>query len=394
MLRSSSWRMVVAPGGDEWRGDVRHVHRIAELRDVAVVTNPAYSEARAELRHAPEPVPEQEATVPDEPQGGLTIESRSSDSTRNDPTPPGTVEERILDAIRSVPKGESRSLTEAATATPITPPELSTQLWDRLRDAAVVLAERRADHQHERAPDPVAAAGERYLSGAFTTSWTRSPRAIPASTSTRSRRARSRLWCARPPRPSRTQTRTCSRSCSATSRRCSRCGSTASCSSATVRRAFRGCSRRPAWRPSTPAARWSTTTRSSARSACSAARHVPRPYAIAAHPWSATALSRIKAYTAAQSNETLPRPDGVPPMYLTTQVGHDDAEGTASMVVYAPKSIACVRRRDVTFEVDRSQEFSSDAVLIRGKLRATLFLPHLEAVCVISNAPAPDPTAA
>ena len=93
-------------------------------------------------------------------------------------------------------------------------------------------------------------------------------------------------------------------------------------------------------------------------------------------------------------NETLPRPDGVPPMYLTTAVGHDDAEGTAAMVVYAPKSIACVRRRDVTLEVSREQEFSSDAILIRGKLRATLFLPHVEAVCMITNAPAPDPTAA
>jgi phage head maturation protease len=38
-LRAGSWRMVV--GRDEWRGDVRHVHEIAELRDVAVATRPA-----------------------------------------------------------------------------------------------------------------------------------------------------------------------------------------------------------------------------------------------------------------------------------------------------------------------------------------------------------------
>ena len=43
-LQATSWRMVVAR--DEWRGSVRHVHEIAELRDVSVVTSPAYAEAR------------------------------------------------------------------------------------------------------------------------------------------------------------------------------------------------------------------------------------------------------------------------------------------------------------------------------------------------------------
>src|SRR5215207_10666927 len=30
-LRATSWRMVVAPGGDSWDGDVRHVKQIARL---------------------------------------------------------------------------------------------------------------------------------------------------------------------------------------------------------------------------------------------------------------------------------------------------------------------------------------------------------------------------
>ena len=42
-------------GRDEWRGNVRHVHEIAELRDVAVVTNPAYAAAAVEYRAAPQP---------------------------------------------------------------------------------------------------------------------------------------------------------------------------------------------------------------------------------------------------------------------------------------------------------------------------------------------------
>ena len=39
-LKAASWRMVVAR--DEWRGDVRHVLEIAQLRDVSIVTRPAY----------------------------------------------------------------------------------------------------------------------------------------------------------------------------------------------------------------------------------------------------------------------------------------------------------------------------------------------------------------
>ena len=96
-LNASSWRMKVAR--DEWRGDVRHVHEIRALRDVAVVVTSAYpaTAASAELRHAPEPngtrvfhspEPPEEAPVPDEPEvtqptaGGLTVEARSAPSDR------------------------------------------------------------------------------------------------------------------------------------------------------------------------------------------------------------------------------------------------------------------------------------------------------------------------
>jgi uncharacterized protein len=59
-LRSASFRMKVAR--DEWRGDVRHVHEIAELRDVSLVSAPAYPSASVELRSQP-----MEAIVPDVP---------------------------------------------------------------------------------------------------------------------------------------------------------------------------------------------------------------------------------------------------------------------------------------------------------------------------------------
>jgi HK97 family phage prohead protease len=51
-LRAGSWRMVVAR--DRWEGNRRYVEEVRALRDVAVVTVPAYPQAVAELRAAPE----------------------------------------------------------------------------------------------------------------------------------------------------------------------------------------------------------------------------------------------------------------------------------------------------------------------------------------------------
>jgi HK97 family phage major capsid protein len=152
-LRASSWRMVVAPGGERWDGQVRHVTRIAELRDVTVTAAPAYGdEARAEYRSLPaephrdreevEP-PTEEATVPEEEvteptTGGLRVESRNAPETRAAPEP-APVEERVLTAIRSIKPGESRSLTTTSAA-PIDTPELATYIFDRLRPQSVMLS--------------------------------------------------------------------------------------------------------------------------------------------------------------------------------------------------------------------------------------------------------------
>jgi hypothetical protein len=58
--------MIVAPGGDRWEGDVRHVHDIAVLRDVSIATRPAYGEAaQVELRSQPDPADGQEHKMAD-----------------------------------------------------------------------------------------------------------------------------------------------------------------------------------------------------------------------------------------------------------------------------------------------------------------------------------------
>jgi hypothetical protein len=58
-----------------------------------------------------------------------------------------------------------------------------------------------------------------------------------------------------------------------------------------------------------------------------------------------------------------------------------------------PGSLGLVRRRDITIEVDRSQEFIKDAVFVRGKLRAAPAFPYPEAIVKIMNVPTRDPTA-
>ncbi len=83
-LRSASFRMKVAR--DEWRGDVRHVHEIAELRDVSLVAQPAYPSAAVELRSNPE------ATVPNEPVAPPATPTETAPETteaRSAPIPPG-----------------------------------------------------------------------------------------------------------------------------------------------------------------------------------------------------------------------------------------------------------------------------------------------------------------
>lgn len=128
-------------GEDDWENEVRTVRRVAELHDVTVATYGAYPDASIELRTRPDPTPPEETDVPEDPtpspsRGGLAVEDRSAAPEGND------VEQRIVEAIASVRKGESRSLTtaDATGGGAITPPELSTHVFDRLTARSVALA--------------------------------------------------------------------------------------------------------------------------------------------------------------------------------------------------------------------------------------------------------------
>jgi HK97 family phage prohead protease len=109
-LRAGSWQMVV--GRDEWRGNTRHVHEISELRDVAVVSSPAYPAAAVEYRAAP--TTNQEDDMSEESTSEVRIE-----------------EERTEDTTQT---SEQRTVSNGSTSTTTTPPSSTGTL--RVEDRA------------------------------------------------------------------------------------------------------------------------------------------------------------------------------------------------------------------------------------------------------------------
>jgi hypothetical protein len=106
-LKAGSWRMVVAR--DSWDGDVRHVQAIAELRDVSVVTAPAYPTAATEYRST-NPGEAQEDTMGTEPETTTTtttetlVEDRAAQTVATNSTGGLSVEDRVT-VTREVPRG-------------------------------------------------------------------------------------------------------------------------------------------------------------------------------------------------------------------------------------------------------------------------------------------------
>jgi HK97 family phage major capsid protein/HK97 family phage prohead protease len=167
-LDGASFRFVV--GDEEWSGNRRTIRAVKELHDITLATYPAYPATSIELRtRATDGAPsgKEAATLMTDSTtgtpatdggaqpttttpaggggattatpvegggastttGGLRVEDRAAVGER-------TIEQRIEDGLRSVRKGENRALTTAAS---VSPGELSTVLFDRLRASSVVL---------------------------------------------------------------------------------------------------------------------------------------------------------------------------------------------------------------------------------------------------------------
>lgn len=121
-LSGCSFRFELGDDGETWAGERRTLTRVAHLHDLSLATVPAYGGARVELRSQP----------PAE-RGRLRVEDRTASSGGR------PLESRIIDAVRSVGRQESRALTHAGTD-PIQPDDLRRQLIDRLRERSVVIA--------------------------------------------------------------------------------------------------------------------------------------------------------------------------------------------------------------------------------------------------------------
>jgi len=380
-LRSGSWRMIVKR--DEWRGRVRHVHEVAELRDVAVVTTPAYTAAAAEYRAAPEPAPPpkpQEANVPEgTPAGGLRVEDRAASS-------PATPESRILDAIASVPPGEMRDLTHA-TAAPVEPDDLRTVLIEHFREASVVAA----------SGVPIIPTDKRkiiwpVLTGDVTVAFYDELEEITPSdpglddfeVPVKALKALVRMSteAAEDSDPDLLQMVNDNLNIAMVLKgdRELVAGNDA--------KGFKGFLNVTGTQSIAVDGALSWDHVIKAAGLLVEAR-VPGPYVVLVGPRPLTVLDLQKELTTG-SNAYVGRPAGIPPVFET---GWIPVTGTTTpktqAVVYSPSQQMIVLRRSVTVEIDRSQEFSSDAILARGRYRLGLGVPHPQSIVKLTGIDAP-----
>ncbi|HEY4098380.1 MAG TPA: phage major capsid protein [Baekduia sp.] len=369
-LNQGSWRMAVAK--DRWDGNVRHVLEVRELRDVAVVTTGGYgAAAAAELRSQegaeqevqeqdPNNVkPEENAVKREDKKGGLQVEDRAHEQEQ------GTVESRILEAMRGISPGECRDLTRASAA-PVEPDDVRTALIDKLREQSVVLASGvpliTTDKKSIKWPvltGDVDVAFYDELEEITPSDPELDEYEIPTKALKALVRGSSEAFEDSDPDLLQLVADNINIAMALKGDREMVIGNDA--------KGFKGLLN-------------ITGAQSIAVGGALSWDHVlkavgllqealiPGPYAVLMGPRPATALALTKEATG--SNAYLNRPEGVPPIYGTGWLPVSTGGSPAtSVIVYAPSQAQAVLRKQVTVEVDRSQEFSSDAVLVRGRYR-------------------------
>ncbi|HMJ37142.1 MAG TPA: phage major capsid protein [Baekduia sp.] len=364
-LNQGSWRMAVAK--DRWDGNTRHVLEVRELRDVAVVTTGGYgAAAAAELRSqegaeqdVQDPNNEEDAVRRQKQGGGLQVEDRTHEQAE------GTVESRILDAMRGIAPGECRDLTHA-TAAPVEPDDVRTALIDKLREQSVVLAsgvplittDKKAvkwpvltgdvevafyDELEEITPSDVDLDEFEIPTKALKALVRGSSEAFEDSDPDLLQLAADNINIAMSLKGDREMV------------------------IGNDPKGFRGLLNIAGTQAIAVGGALSWDHVLKAVGMLQEAL-IPGPYAVLMGPRPATALSLTKE--AAGSNAYLNRPDGIPPVFGTAWLPVSAGAGPATtVIVYAPNQAQAVLRKQVTVEVDRSQQFSADAVLVRGRYR-------------------------
>jgi len=373
-------------GRDSWQGEVRTVEQIAELHDVTVATYGAYPEASVELRTRPESNGGSSQTPPvlvsRQRNGGLAVEDRAA---ADEPT----VESRITDAIRSVRKGESRSLT-TTNAEPIAPPELSTFLWDRLRPASIALASgvRVIPTDRESIVWP-------RLTSDVDPTWVAETEVIPAGdpgfgelTATPKKLAHRVELSNEVIDDSEPSVIEVLNGHLTTmlglklDRGVFEGNPAADADSIRGLKYVAGIQTVDMGTNGAVLGDYDPFIEAVAKLR---AANVPPPYVVAANPSVVRDLELLKEEPT--SNLQLGRPEGLPPFYTSSQLSTNEAKGTAtdtsSAYVYSPAEIVLVRRKDAEVELDRSRLFDRDMSEVRAKLRADLLVPNGSAVCRI-----------
>jgi HK97 family phage major capsid protein/HK97 family phage prohead protease len=409
-LRAGSWRMIV--GREEWRGDVRHVHEISELRDVSVVTDPAYPAASVELRSA-ENVEnneggerrQKEGTMPEENTGAADeqraknentdeVEERSTERVENTeetteertegglrvedrnerPASSQDVEARVVEAIRGVRKGETRSLSLTSAAA-IAPAELSSFLFEKMRASSVALrsgivvipTDRKEIHWPKLSAD---VAPDWYKGGAEITPGDPTLKALEATPKKLAHLVQVENEVIDDSEPSVVDVLN------------NHLGT------------MLGLKLDLGIFEGDPEAEEGNENEITGMLKIEGIQHTekpesydpfvkavgllqeanaPGPYVAVGPPSVFTALALLKDKNEAQ----LAPPREMPQLFPTTQV-----EAT---FVYAPSQIVLVRRSSAEIELDRSRLFHKDESEIRGKARADLLLPNPEAVVVLDE---------
>jgi HK97 family phage major capsid protein len=390
-LRGGSWRMIV--GRDEWRGDVRHVHESKALRDVALVTTGAYpaDAAAVELR-SQEPnkaQPAEEVTTMAEQAEQTTqqtetaeqpVEDRSQPTAgalqveqRQETTETRSYDEIVVASIRDVQVGETRSLASASS--PLSPTELSAQLFQSLRASSIalqsgipVIATDRENIQWPMLNSDVAPAF--YSEGGTITPGDPGFTTVtcePAKIAHIVVASNEVIDDSEPPvvqvLTNHLNTMLGLKLDSAVF-----VGGTATPGVT----GLNNISSTQVGGTITTAGTAGDTSYPELLAGVGLLRkaNAPEPYVLACHPDVRAAFESLQDTT----GQPVQPPPSTPTFYTSTQIN----SGTSYL--YSPSQLAIVRRQDATVEVDRSRLFNSDESEIRGKMRVGLIAPNPTAI--------------
>jgi HK97 family phage major capsid protein len=142
-LSGASFRFLV--GSESWDGDVRTVETVAELHDVTLATHPAYPETSVALRTRPQATDSERTDSPmNETITDEVVEEAEertapalTTATLDQTSETRSTSEKVTEAMLAVRPGESRALSNADD---LVTTELSTFLFDRLRESSVALS--------------------------------------------------------------------------------------------------------------------------------------------------------------------------------------------------------------------------------------------------------------